>query len=83
MTIPNDNPMLSIEELFGLKRDIPEPKKPDYNTDIIPWFNIGDGHLGMISYEHEVGHNFDLSIAKRDLMMEMKTLIDREPQCER
>jgi len=63
--------------------NIPEPKKPDYNTDIIPWFNIGDGHLGMISYEHEVGHNFDLSIAKRDLMMAMKTLIDREPQCER
>ncbi len=62
---------------------IAPPKKPDYNTDIIPWFNIGDGHLGMISYEHEVGHNFDLKIAKRDLMIAMKTLIDREPQCER
>lgn len=63
--------------------NIPEPKKPDYNTDIIPWFNIGDGHLGMISYEHEVGVSFDLKIAKRDLCMAMKTLIDREPQCER
>ena len=63
--------------------NIPEPNRPDYNTDIIPWFNIGDGHLGMISYEHEVGHNFDLKIAKRDLCMAMKTLIDREPQCER
>lgn len=55
----------------------------DYITDIIPWFNIGDGHLGMISYEHEVGHNFDLKIAKRDLCYAMKTLIDREPTCER
>ena len=27
MTIPNDNPILNIEELFGLNRDMPEPKK--------------------------------------------------------
>lgn len=56
---------------------------PDYDTDIIPWFNIGDGHLGMISYYHEVGSNFDLKIASRDLCAAMKELIDREPVCER
>ena len=71
-----------LNELPELE-NIPEPERPQYDTDIIPWFNIGDAHIGMISYEHEVGHNFDLKIAKRDLCMAMKTLIDREPQCER
>lgn len=55
----------------------------DRNSDIIPWFNIGDGHLGMISYYHEVGSNFDLDIASRDLCAAMKALIDREPVCDR
>ena len=27
ITIPNDKPMLNIEELFGLNKEIPEPKK--------------------------------------------------------
>ena len=27
ITIPNDKTMLNIEELFGLNKEIPEPKK--------------------------------------------------------
>lgn len=69
--------------------DLPriEPKKPkslkSYSKDIIPFFNIGDGHIGMLSYRYEVGADFDLSIAERDLMAAMKILIDESPTCER
>lgn len=66
-----------------------EPVKPkryrkrDLNTDIIPWFNIGDGHLGMLAHEAEVGHNFDLRIAQKDLCTAIDALIERLPDCER
>lgn len=80
--------MLEISAKTYYQRNI-EPVKPkkykkrDLNTDIIPWFNIGDGHLGMLAHEAEVGHNFDLKIAKRDLCTAIDALIDRLPDCER
>jgi len=55
----------------------------DTNTNIIPWFNIGDAHLGMVAYAMEVGHNFDLGIAERELCEAMKMLIDRAAGYER
>ena len=51
--------------------DIPTPEKVNRNTDVIPWFNIGDGHLGMVAYDKEVGANFDLKIAERELSFAM------------
>ena len=53
------------------------------DKDIIPWFNIGDGHLGMLAFDHEVGHNFDLKIARDELIEAMALLIQRAPSCER
>jgi hypothetical protein len=53
------------------------------DTDIIPWFQIGDGHVGMLAASYEVGHNFDLKIAERELVKAMALLIDRSPDCER
>lgn len=54
-------------------KDLPEIKTPEftvdnYDTDIIPWFNIGDAHLGMLSHSDEVGSNFDINIAASELM---------------
>lgn len=54
-----------------------------YNTDVIPWFNIGDAHLGMLAHSMEVGHNFDLKIAERELVAAMTYLIDTAPTTER
>lgn len=59
------------------------PAPTNYDTDIIPWFQIGDGHCGMIAYSNEVGESFDLKIFERDLCKAMATLIDRAPDCER
>jgi len=69
--------------------DLPQvtPKKPkgltSYNKDVIPFFNIGDGHLGMLSYRKEVGQDFDIDIAVKDLWCAMALLIDESPTCER
>ena len=68
-------------------KDLPPidpPKAPrNFSTDIIPWFQIGDGHLGMLAHGDEVGASFDLKIAEADLCKAMATLIDRSPKCER
>jgi hypothetical protein len=50
---------------------------PDAQDDIIPWFQIGDAHLGMVSYMRETGHNFDLDIAAAELQEAFKMLMDR------
>jgi hypothetical protein len=65
-----------------IKSKTPKQLEP-YCTDVIPWFNIGDGHLGMISYHEEVGEAFDLSIAERELCAAMGILIDEAPVTER
>lgn len=62
---------------------IPKPKHKKYDADVIPWFNIGDGHLGMVAYDKEVGHNFDLDIAERELCAAMELLIERNSGYER
>lgn len=63
--------------------EIKTSKKQDYDTDLIPWYQIGDAHLGMLARESQVGHNFDLDIAECELMFAMFTLIDRTRPCER
>lgn len=56
--------------------DIPKCKSNPQDEDVIPWFNIGDGHLGMVAYDKEVGQNFDLSIAERELCFAMARQFD-------
>jgi hypothetical protein len=67
--------------------DIPNlevQKQPlNYQTDIIPWIQIGDGHLGLLSHKNEVGENFDLKIAEAELCKAISILIDELPNCER
>lgn len=70
-----------MEEMAPLP-EIAPPAKP-LDTDVIPWFNIGDAHVGMLAHANEVGHNFDLKIAERELVTAMRHLIDRAPSCER
>ena len=59
------------------------PPRVELDTDIIPWFNIGDAHIGMLAHANEVGHNFDLKIAERELVTAMRHLIARAPSSER
>jgi hypothetical protein len=63
---------------------IAAPRAPlDYQTDIIPWVQIGDAHIGLLCHAAEVGENFDLSIAAAELCGAIEILIDELPACER
>lgn len=55
----------------------------DFQNDIIPWIQIGDAHIGMLAHAAEVGENFDLKIAERELCGAVAMLIDEMPSCER
>lgn len=61
---------------------VPEPPK-DYETDIIPWVNIGDAHVGMVAHEAETGANFDLKIAERELCTAIVMLFEETGTHER
>lgn len=55
----------------------------NFQTDIIPWVQIGDAHIGMLAHFAETGENFDLKIAERELCGAIGILIDEMPNCER
>lgn len=57
--------------------------QPSDETDIIPWFQIGDAHLGMVAWAREVGHSFDLDIGAREVLQAFKMLVDRAPAAQR
>jgi len=57
--------------------------KRKYDHDLIPWFQIGDAHLGMLAHEAETGVNFDLKIAVRELSAAFHILMDECEPCER
>ena len=84
-----DNDIEVIQNIIGeFVRDLdPLPvkkfKQKKLNKDIIPWFQIGDAHIGMLAHELEVGHNFDLKIAEREICLAVKLLVDQSPDCER
>lgn len=60
---------------------LPTPPLPQ--SDIIPWLQIGDAHIGLLCSEAETGANFDITIAKREICAAAAALIDAAPPCER
>lgn len=58
---------------------IPEAKPLHYGSDIIPWINIGDGHLGMLAHGWEVGADFDMAICEREICAAIDMLVDEMP----
>ena len=60
---------------------LPMPSAPQ--SDIVPWLQIGDAHIGMVASEAETGANFDISIAKREICAAAASLIDQTPECDR
>lgn len=55
----------------------------DWQSDVIPWIQIGDAHLGMLAHANEVGEHFDLKIAEQEICAAIGMLIDELPSCER
>jgi len=55
----------------------------DWQSDVIPWIQIGDAHLGMLAHAAETGENFDLKIGEAELCAAIGQLVDELPACER
>jgi len=63
--------------------NIPPPRLHSFDArDIVPWLNIGDAHIGMLAHEVESLANFDLKIAKAEILQAAFDLIDTAPNCE-
>jgi hypothetical protein len=75
------------EVVVGMLEDLPSiPVKngPDqWQSDVIPWVQIGDAHIGMLAHAAEIGENFDLKIAEREICAAIGILINELPSCER
>jgi hypothetical protein len=54
-----------------------------FDRDVIPWFQMGDAHIGMLAQAAETGANFDLKIAERELCAAFAILFDECPSRER
>ena len=74
----------TVEAFMAEQPRLEPPAAPlDWQSDVIPWVQIGDAHLGMLAHAAEVGENFDLKIAERELCAAIGILVDELPACER
>lgn len=74
----------AILEFVADVQPIPVTASPlDFQSDIIPWIQIGDAHIGMLAHASETNDSFDLNIAERELCTAISILIDEMPLCER
>jgi len=64
-------------------RDVDPGPQKDYSTDVIPWIQIGDAHIGMLAQAAETGESFDLKIGERELCAAIAQLVDEMQACER
>ena len=69
-----------VKEVEGKATPVKEPKRN--NADELAVYNIGDAHIGMLAHRSESGHDFDLTIAERDLTLIMKRLVKSAPDSE-
>jgi hypothetical protein len=73
----------AIESRPARALEIPPPRVQTFDArDIVPWLNIGDAHIGMLAHEVEAAANFDLKIAKAEILQAAFDLIDQAPDCE-
>lgn len=71
----------ALEKVRPVER-IPAPPTLS-DSDVIPWLQIGDGHIGMQSWEDETHANYDISIAKQEYMACTGGLISEAPKSQR
>ena len=63
---------------------LPAPPAPlEFSSDVIPWIQIGDAHIGMLAHEWEVGEAFNLEVAEAELLGAIDILIAEMPPVER
>ncbi len=63
--------------------DVQQFHREDYDTDTVRWFQIGDGHIGMLADKSQAMNDFNLDIAERELCKAMAIQIDEGSYTER
>ena len=71
-----------LDEVPALPAPAPRPTRA-VDTDVIPWVQIGDAHIGLLTHAAEVGENFDLRIAEEELCAAIGGLLDELPYTDR
>jgi len=61
----------------GIASSTPAPKLAD--DRLLTLYPLGDPHIGMLAWGREVGVDFDVRIAERDLLAAIDLLVDRAP----
>lgn len=61
----------------------PKPKDESYPSELMSVIPFGDPHFGMYAWADEVGNDFDLDIAKRDLCAAVQYLVSQSPLSKR
>ena len=71
----------AIEDITKIADGKAKPRKAPaiVNGDIMAVYPIGDAHIGLYSWAAEAGDDFNLDIAKDDLVGAMKRLVDSSP----
>lgn len=64
----------AIEEFKPVQHK-PAEALGEYDDDIVPWYNIGDAHIGMVSHLAQTGEDFDTAKAVRELTVGLTSLI--------
>jgi hypothetical protein len=59
------------------------PADKQYNDQLMSVIPFGDPHFGMYAWADEVGNDFDLDIAKRDLCAAVSYLVSKSPTAKR
>lgn len=77
-----------VQEAIGsFIESVPQVVAPtppvDFSSDVIPWIQVGDAHIGMLAHAAEVGENFDLKIAERELRGAIDQIVSEMPACKR
>lgn len=55
----------------------------EYESDVIPWINIGDAHVNMLSHSDETGQGFNLKAVEIELCKSINMMLSTMPDYER
>lgn len=71
----------SMSQYKGAYKPKAAPK--NFEKDTLCVIPMGDPHIGMYAWKEETGEDFDLTIAREDLLQAFQRLLDSTPKTER
>src|ERR1700761_1516948 len=66
-----------VAEYKGIAKPVRAPRTCDGDTVTV--YPLGDPHVGMLAWSQEIGQDFDLKIAERDLSATVRRLVQSAP----